>query len=169
VDEASATVASALSAPLIPVPRSGGGRHRQSATAAAPTLSLSRQLVVFFTIGAVSTAAYAGLYVLLRRDFHPIQANMIALLTSMAANTWANRHYTFGRRGRDGAVREFAASGGMLAIGLVVSSLSLSAEHALLARPSVPAELATLFISGALATLARFLLLRSWIFARRST
>jgi putative flippase GtrA len=119
-----------------------------------------RQVGAFAAIGVVSTLAYVALYALLRPLASAEVANVTALVATAIGNTAANRRFTFSVRGRAGMARDHAA--GLLALGaaLAITSASL----ALLSRvaPSAPhaIEIAILVAANAVATVARFLLLR---------
>ena len=63
------------------------------------------QVVRFGAVGLLSTAAFALLYLMLQTVMAAQAANFVALLLTTVANTWANRRFTFGVRGRPGAVR----------------------------------------------------------------
>ncbi|WP_191328506.1 dolichyl-phosphate beta-glucosyltransferase [Klenkia taihuensis] len=127
------------------------------------------QLVRFAAIGAVSTLAYLALFALLRTGLDAQAANLVTLLVTAVANTAANRRFTFGRRGRDGAV--LAQGQGLLvfALGLVLTSGSLGLLHATISDPGTGVELTVLVAANAAATVLRFLLLRHWVFRSRTT
>jgi putative flippase GtrA len=131
---------------------------------------LPRQLGRFALIGAISTLAYVLLFLLLR-PIGPQQANALALLITAVANTAANRRITFPTRGRDGAMRHQFQGLVVFAIGLMVSSGALALVHLLSPGPSALIELIALVLANLLATLLRFVLLKSWVFrpAQRST
>ena len=134
--------------------RSGVARHRE----------LGSQFVRFAVIGVVSTLAWAGLYTLLRgAGLGSVAANGVALVVTAIGNTAANRRLTFGVTGRDGLARDHAT--GLVAFGLALSLTTAAAS--LLARlaptSSRAVELAVLAIANAVATSARFVLLRSWV------
>jgi putative flippase GtrA len=141
-----------------------GLRGRLSATAAP---GLARQLCSFAAIGAVSTAAYALLFLLLRPYAPTSVANAIALLLTAITNTAANRRFTFGVRGGGGLAGDHL--GGLLAFALALVCTNLSLTFLLAVRPDATraTELAVLLAAGAVATLARFALLRALIFERR--
>ncbi len=135
----------------------------------SPTLvpGLARQLWSFAVVGLLSTAAYALLFVLLRPLAPAPVANAVALLLTAVANTAANRRFTFGVRGGGGlAVDHF---GGLVAFALALVLTNLSITVLLAARPEAPrtVELAVLMAANAIATAARFALLRALIFERR--
>jgi putative flippase GtrA len=141
-----------------------GLRGRLSATTAP---GLAQQLCSFAAIGAISTAAYALLFLLLRAYAPTPVANAIALLLTAIANTAANRRFTFGVRGGGGLAGDHV--GGLLAFALALVCTNLSLTFLLAIRPDATrtVELAVLLAAGAVATLARFALLRALIFERR--
>ncbi|OPG03402.1 bifunctional glycosyltransferase family 2/GtrA family protein [Microbispora sp. GKU 823] len=140
---------------------------RGSLAAPAPPpsrTSVRTQIPTFAVIGAISTVAHLALFWLLRSVLPPVAANAIALFVTAVANTAANRRFTFGVRGRAGALRHHL--GGLVAFvaGLALTSGGLAA---LPGGASRAAELAAVIVASGLATLLRFLLLRSWVFAPR--
>ncbi|WP_019634519.1 glycosyltransferase [Actinomadura atramentaria] len=129
---------------------------------------MARQLPAFAVIGAVSTAAQLVLFVLLRLVMGPLAANALSLVVTAVGNTAANRRFTFGVRGPGGALRHQLQGGLAFLLGLALSSGGLAALHA--AAPGAPraVEVAALVAANAAATLARFLLMRVWIFRPRA-
>jgi putative flippase GtrA len=128
--------------------------------------TLTRQLVRFAAIGALSTAAYLALFLLLRPGLGSQGANLLALLVTAVANTAANRRLTFGVVGREGRARDQAGGLTVFVLGLALTSGSLALLHAL-GRPSPGIELVALVLANLAATLLRFLLLRHWVFRPR--
>jgi putative flippase GtrA len=128
---------------------------------------LARQLCTFAAIGAVSTAAYALLFLLLRPVAPGPVANAVALLLTAVTNTAANRRFTFGVRGGGGLAADHL--GGLVAFALALVCTNLSLTFLLALRPDADraTELAVLLGAGAVATAARFALLRALIFERR--
>ncbi len=131
--------------------RSAGGR-------------LSAQLVVFALVGIASTLAYAALYVALRGRLGAQEANALALAVTAIANTAANRRFTFGFRGPQGALRHqfqgllvFACGLGVTAGALWVMRSAGGEGHPLVEVVLLTA--ANLFVTG-----MRFVLMRVWIF-----
>ncbi|GLW48581.1 glycosyl transferase [Streptomyces sp. NBRC 14336] len=122
------------------------------------------QLLRFALVGAVSTLAHLLLYAALRPVTGAQAANALALLVCAVANTAANRRFSFGVRGRSGALRHQARGLLVFALGLGLTSGALAALH--LADPGAGArtELAVLVAANLTATLLRFLLLRAWVF-----
>ena len=125
---------------------------------------LTGQVVRFAAVGVVSTLAHLLLYSLLRGALGPYGANVVALVVTAVANTAANRRITFGIRGRAGAGRHQLQ-------GLIVFGLGLALTTGALAVLPAGAphllELAVLVVANGLATVLRFVLLRSWIFRSR--
>ena len=132
-------------------------------------LALEVPLVRFLIIGVVSTIAYVALFLLLRSLFGAGGANALALALTAIANTQANRHFTFGLRGRRDLFRQHAAGAlvYLLALGLTLGALD--ALRALNPQPARWLEVAVLVVAGALATVTRYLALRTWVFAARVT
>jgi putative flippase GtrA len=134
---------------------------------AAPSTDTLRQLWSFAVVGAASTLAYFGLYWLLRSVTSAAAANVASLLITAVANTAANRRLTFGVRGRRMLARDH--TGGLVALGiaLVITTASLAALHVASSNPGRLTELAVLGGANLAATVARFVLLRAWIYHSR--
>jgi putative flippase GtrA len=129
-----------------------------------PDPRLGRQLGRFAAIGVASTVAYVVLYLALRGGIGAQAANAIALLVTAVVNTAANRRLTFGVRGPASRLRQQVEGLGVFALGLAMTSGSLAALHLVQDRPPRALEVAVLVAANAAATLARFLLLRGWVF-----
>jgi len=123
----------------------------------------------FAAIGVVSTLAYLGLFSLLRHGMDAQAANLVALLATAIVNTAANRRLTFGITGRRDAAKHQLQGLFVFALGLGLTSGSLAALHAATASPPRSAELAVLVAANLAATVLRFVLLRLWLFHRRTT
>jgi glycosyltransferase involved in cell wall biosynthesis len=126
-------------------------------------------LARFLVIGVLSTAAYAALYLLLRIGLGPAGANAVALALTAVANTQANRHFTFGLRGRHGLLRQHAAGALVYLLALALTGGALGVLHTIDAHPSRAVEVVVLVAASAFATISRYIALRSWVFARRKT
>jgi putative flippase GtrA len=146
---------------------SSGAPVRARVLAADPPPGLRWQIPAFATIGVLSTLAYLLLYILLRAPMGAFAANAVALAVTAVANTAANRRFTFGVTGTRNALRDQV--GGLVAfgIGLVLSTGTLAAVHAVAQHPSRITELVALVVANGLSTLARFVLLRAWVFHPR--
>jgi putative flippase GtrA len=142
------------------------GRAPLEPTGEGVPSGLTRQLVRFAAVGVVSTLAYLALFVLLQPGVGGQAANLIALLVTALANTATNRRFTFGVRGRARRATHQAQGLIVFALGLGLTSGSLALLHAsgVTARTT---EACVLVAANLLATLLRFLLLRSWVFGRR--
>ncbi|WP_286175871.1 GtrA family protein [Arthrobacter sp. NEB 688] len=128
--------------------------------------SVPRELLVFAVIGVASTVLHLGGFVVLRSVLGmPQAANAVALLVAAVANTWANRRWTFGVRGRAGAARHQLQGLLVLALTLAMTSGGL----ALLARvaPGAPTWLETGVVAATtlVATAVKYLAMRWWVFA----
>jgi putative flippase GtrA len=119
----------------------------------------------FMAIGVVSTIAYAVLYLALHGALGAAGANALALGVTAVANTAANRQVTFGVRGRAGAIRHHARGALVYALTLGLTSASLASLHHIDGHPPRAIELAVLVAASALATVSRYIALRSWVFA----
>jgi putative flippase GtrA len=128
-----------------------------------PTGDLLRQARSFVLVGFVSTGAYACLYLLLRAFVTAGLANAIALVITAVGNTTANRVLTFGVRGRASLVRDHLAGFAALAVALVITSSAIALLGAIAPRAEQGLELSVLIGANAVATLVRFLLLRTWV------
>jgi putative flippase GtrA len=126
--------------------------------------SLGSQAGRFAAIGIASTLAWAGLYALLRgAGLGSVPANAIALVVTAVANTSANRRLTFGIEGRSGLARDHGV--GLLAFVVAISLTTATAAALDRVGPDAgrPLELALLAAVNLAATIARFILLRSWL------
>ena len=128
---------------------------------------LPGQLGRFAAVGVLSTLAYAGLFWLLREVFPATVSNSIALVVTAVTNTAANRRVTFGVRGSDRLLRDHA--GGLVAflIALVLTNLAILLLNALAPGAPLRVEIAVLMAVNAIATTARFLILRTLLFHLR--
>ena len=131
-------------------------------------LLMATAVARFVLIGALSTLAYAALYLLLRGPLGSGAANALALALTAVANTQANRRFTFGVRGRVGLLRQHAAGAGVYALALALTAGALDALGRLDPRPGRLLEVAVLIVASALASVSRYLALRTWVFARRA-
>ncbi|KQV75833.1 hypothetical protein ASC61_12895 [Aeromicrobium sp. Root344] len=131
--------------------RSAGGR-------------LSAQMVVFALVGILSTLAYGVLYVALRGRLGAQEANALALAATAVANTAANRRFTFGFRGPEGALRHQLQGLLVFACGLGVTSGALWTMRAVRGDGHPLVEVVLLTGANLFVTVMRFVLMRLWIF-----
>jgi putative flippase GtrA len=126
-----------------------------------------QQLPSFAAIGVLSTLAYLALFWLLREVTGAMTANAVALGMTAVANTAANRRFTFGVTGRRGRLRQHLEGLVVFGLGLAFTTGALGLLERAAGDPGRAAELATLVAANAAATVARFVLLRSWVFHPR--
>ncbi|WP_395295781.1 GtrA family protein [Kitasatospora hibisci] len=135
------------------------------APAASPASgSTRRQLPSFLVIGVLSTLFYLLLFVVARWFTGPQAANLIALAVSAVANTAANRRFTFGIAGSEGMIRHQLQGAVAFLIGLGLSAGALALLDLAVPDASRVVEVAGLVAANGLATVARFLLLKVWVF-----
>jgi glycosyltransferase involved in cell wall biosynthesis len=128
-------------------------------------LRLVTPVARFLLIGVASTLAYAGLYLLLRGGLGAPLADALALAVTAVANTQANRHFTFGLRGRTSLVRQHAAGGVVFLIALGLTGGALAVLQGLDPHPARLLEVTVLVVASAFATVSRYVALRTWVFA----
>ncbi|MGZ4586473.1 MAG: glycosyltransferase [Mycobacteriaceae bacterium] len=167
-----ARVARALARGAVPLAAIKASLGRQpltppNAAVAGVPPGMVTQLVRFGVIGVASTAAFAALYLALHAALGAQIANFLALLITAMLNTAANRRFTFGVRGRQGAGRHHVQGLLIFGVGLALTSGSLAVLHAVSAAPDKRVELAVLVVANLVATLTRYVALRSWVFGRR--
>ncbi|MFI6153378.1 GtrA family protein [Kitasatospora sp. NPDC051170] len=125
-----------------------------------------RQLPAFAIIGVLSTLFYLGLYVVARWVVDPQIANLIALAVSAVANTAANRRFTFGIKGSEGALRHQLQGLVAFLIGLGLSAGVLALLDHAVPNASKVVEVGGLILANGLATVVRFLLMKVWVFRK---
>jgi putative flippase GtrA len=121
----------------------------------------------FLGIGVASTAAYALLFLLLTGLLGSVGANAAALAITAVGNTAANRRLTFGVRGREHLVRHHARGAVVFVLTLALTNGALAVLHGLDASPARAVELAVLVAASLVATVTRYVALKTWVFARR--
>ena len=130
-------------------------------------LAAASPLARFLAIGVASTLAFALLFLALRGPLGAAGANAAALALTAVANTAANRRLTFGVRGRTDLARHHLRGAAVFVLTLALSSGALAVLHGIDATPPRAVELTVLVIGSALATVTRFVALKTWVFARR--
>jgi putative flippase GtrA len=125
---------------------------------------MAGQLPPFASIGVVCTLLYVIGFNGLRGPLGAGPANVVALTATMVLNTAANRRFTFGRRGRQDRTRHYVEAGAVWLVGLLASSLALGVVAVLVDQPGALLQTVALLAAGAVATVVRFVGLRSWVF-----
>lgn len=129
--------------------------------------SLLRQTVRFASVGVASTIAYLLLFMALHGMVGAQAANLIALLVTAIGNTAANRRFTFGVAGTKRVARHHFEGLIVFGIALAITSGSLALLHNFAPEPGRYVEATVLVAANLLATTARFVLLRGWVFHPR--
>jgi putative flippase GtrA len=122
------------------------------------------QLGRYLAVGLLSTGLQVGLYLLLRGELGPLTANLVSLVLSSAANLAANRRATFGISGRHDAARHYLQGLLVFGLSLGLTSGALGLLDLLAPSASRSAELVLVLSANAVVTVARFALLRGWVF-----
>jgi glycosyltransferase involved in cell wall biosynthesis len=129
-------------------------------------LFVASHVVRFMSIGVCSTIAYALLYLAMRSPLGQSLANALALALTAVGNTHANRHFTFGLRGRRGLLRQHAAGAIVYAFTLALTSAALALLQRVDPHPKRAVEVAVLVVAGFCATVTRYIGLRTWVFGK---
>lgn len=124
-----------------------------------------RQLAWYVGVGTASTGVQAVLYLLLRLVSDPAGASAVALLVTTVANTEAHRHWTFGAAHVDPWRAHLQAGATSVVVHVLNLALTTWTEGAA-GDPLV--EVVVLTAVSAATGLARFVLLRTWVFRRRA-
>jgi glycosyltransferase involved in cell wall biosynthesis len=130
-------------------------------------LAADAPLARFLGIGVLSTIAYALLFLLLRGPLGAAGANAAALAITAVGNTAANRRLTFGIRGREHLLRHHWRGAAVFALTLALSNGALMVLHEIDPSPPRSLELFVLVLGSLLATVLRYVALKTWVFARR--
>jgi glycosyltransferase involved in cell wall biosynthesis len=129
-------------------------------------LVAASRLVRFLAIGVASTVAYALVFLLLTGPLGAVGANAAALAITAVGNTAANRRLTFGVRGRRHIVRHHARGAVVFVLTLALTNGALAVLHGVDATPARWVELAVLVTASLIATVSRYIALKTWVFAR---
>jgi putative flippase GtrA len=123
-------------------------------------------VVRFLGIGVVSTVAYALLFLLLTGPLGAVAANAAALAITAVGNAAANRRLTFGVRGRRHVVRHHARGAVVFVLTLALTNGALAVLHDVDSAPARWVELGVLVAASLIATVTRYIALKTWVFAR---
>jgi glycosyltransferase involved in cell wall biosynthesis len=140
-------------------------------TAAEDLLGVARLLgaspvVRFLGIGVASTVAYALLFLLFTGPLGAAGANALALAITAVGNTAANRRLTFGVRGRAHLARHHLRGAVVFVLTLALTNGALAVLHDVDGHPARWLELAVLVGASLVATVSRYVALKTWVFAR---
>ena len=126
---------------------------------------VARQLMRYGVVGALGTAVSTLLYLVFRIWWDAVPANLAALVLSTVLSTEVNRRFTF-----DGAVadraREYLQNAGTVTFYATYGSVVLLLIEQVVEPTALQESLA---VAGAsvVGGLARFVLLRNWVFGGR--
>jgi putative flippase GtrA len=121
----------------------------------------------FLLVGVLSTLAYAVLFLALRGALGAGWANVAALAITAVGNTAANRRFTFGVRGRRDMGRHHVRGAAVFVLTVGLTTGALAVLNGLDATPARWVELAVLVTASLVATVTRYVAMRTWVFARR--
>ena len=130
--------------------------------------SVARQLFRFAVVGCLGTALSTVLYVVLRTWWDAVPANLAAIALSTVVSTEVNKRFTFGAAAAD-RTREYLQNAGTVLFCAFSSSAALVALAALVDDPTVLQESVAVATAGVLGGLARFVVLRNWVFGAHAT
>ena len=125
-----------------------------------------RQLARYAVVGALGTAASTLFYLAFRIWWDAVPANLAALVLSTVLSTEANRRFTFEGAQVD-RVREYVQNAGTVAFYAVYSSLVLLLLEQVVTDPTTLQESLTVAGASVVGGVARFVLLRNWVFGGR--
>ena len=121
------------------------------------------QFARYVVVGAVSSALYAVTFIALG-GFGDQTANLVGAVASTLLANEMHRRLTFHAGQQVSWVTAQWEGGGLAAIGLVATSLTLAGVHALIGDVGTVGQLALIAaVTGAIG-LVRFVALRSWVF-----
>ncbi|MGL5864579.1 MAG: GtrA family protein, partial [Dermatophilaceae bacterium] len=126
---------------------------------------LRRELLVFGLVGGASTIIHLGGFAALRQVLDSAQlSNALALLVAAVLNTWGNRRWTFGVRGRDGAARHQVQGLGVFLLTLGMTASGLDLVHAVAANPPAWVETMVVAVTTVTAAVVKFAAMKVWVF-----
>jgi glycosyltransferase involved in cell wall biosynthesis len=131
-------------------------------------LAVAGPVARFAAVGLLSTLAYSLLFLVLRGGLGAAGANALSLALTAVGNTAANRRFTFRIRGRAGLLGQHAMGAVVYVLTLGLTLGALAVLHGLDHAPARGLELAVLVAASAVATVTRYVALRTWVFARRT-
>ncbi len=130
-------------------------------------LAAASSLARFLVIGVLSTVAFALIFLALHGWLGAAGANAVALAVTAIGNTAANRRFTFRLRGREDLGRHHVRGAAVFVLTLALSNGALGVLHGVDAGAPRWAELVVLVLASLLATVTRYVALKTWVFARR--
>ena len=131
-----------------------------------PSNGAGGQVVTFALVGVLSWMLQLSLFAGLRHTagLSAQVANVVSLVLATLVNTWANRRWTFGIRGRSGWGRQQLSGLAIVAVTLALTSGALALLHAAVAAPPTWLETLAVGLATATATIAKFGVMRAVVF-----
>lgn len=126
---------------------------------------LLRQGAWYVGAGAAATLAHALLFVVLREPLGVFPANLLAIIVTTVTNTEFHHRVTFDARGSS-RLRRLLAVVVTIAFYTGYTSAALHALQLAVPNPSADQQTATIVAAAMLFGVARFTLLRVWVFAK---
>lgn len=125
------------------------------------------QLASFAVVGAVSTVVYAGFYLVFRDALGAQLTNLLGSLLCALGSTLANQRLTFRLRSVNRPVVTYVEGITVFCIGLAATSAALFGIEVVGAGGSATWELIAVNVVSVAVGLAKFLVLRSYVFPKR--
>ena len=143
--------------------RRGGPVH---AASELPAPNTGAQILHFIDVGLISTVLYATIFLFGSQVVSAATANIIALLLSTVANTALNRSHTFGVRSPHRRLTAQVKGLAVFCLCLAFTSAGLAVADGFTGAWASIGTLALLTAANLAATVVRFVLMRTWVFAR---
>ena len=141
-----------------------GGSDRALSEPPAP--NTGAQILHFIDVGLISTVLYATVFLFTSQLASAALANIIALLLSTVANTALNRSHTFGVRAPHRRLNAQVKGLAAFCLCLAFTSAGLAMADGFTGAWASLGTLAVLTAGNLAATVVRFVLMRTWVFAR---
>lgn len=121
----------------------------------------------YVLVGVACTGLQALLFAALQSRMESQLANLLAIITTTLLNTEFHRRVTFASS-PDRPVRRYVQAAFSVCFYATAGSVMLFAVHAATADPSAALQTTVVTVTSAVGGAARFVLLRYWVFARRT-
>ena len=131
-----------------------------------PAPNTGAQILHFIDVGLISTVLYATIFLFGSQVVSAATANIIALLLSTVANTALNRSHTFGVRSPHRRLTAQVKGLAVFCLCLAFTSAGLAVADGFTGAWASIGTLALLTAANLAATVVRFVLMRTWVFAR---
>ncbi|MEY8570688.1 glycosyltransferase [Brevibacterium linens] len=131
-----------------------------------PAPNTGAQILHFIDVGLISTVLYVTVFLFGSQVVSAATANIIALLLSTVANTALNRSHTFGVRSPHRRLTAQVKGLAVFCLCLAFTSAGLAVADGFTGAWASIGTLALLTAANLAATVVRFVLMRTWVFAR---